>query len=56
MKEKLLLQNPKMVNGKLMNGFKKEYFSFRVNDKKIIGGPYNAWNDFQHLQAKQWMD
>ena len=26
--------------------------SFRVNDKKIIGGPYNAWNDFQHLPGK----
>ena len=26
--------------------------SFRVNDRKIIGGPYNAWNDFQHLPGK----
>ena len=26
--------------------------SFRVNDKKIIGGPYNAWNDFEHLPGK----
>ena len=26
--------------------------SFRVNDRKIIGGPYNAWNDFQHLPVK----
>ena len=26
--------------------------SFRVNDRKIIGGPYNAWNDFSHLPGK----
>ena len=26
--------------------------SFRVNDRKIIGGPYNAWNDFGHLPGK----
>ena len=26
--------------------------SFRINDRKIIGGPYNAWNDFQHLPGK----
>ncbi len=26
--------------------------SFRVNDRKIIGGPYNAWNDFEHLPGK----
>ena len=26
--------------------------SFRVNRKKIIGGPYNAWNDLEHLPGK----
>ena len=26
--------------------------SFRVNDRKIIGGPYDAWNDFSHLPGK----
>jgi len=26
--------------------------SFRVNKRKIIGGPYNAWNDMQHLPGK----
>ena len=26
--------------------------SFRFNDRKIIGGPYNAWNDFSHLPGK----
>ena len=26
--------------------------SFRVNKRKIIGGPYNAWNDFEHLPGK----
>ena len=26
--------------------------SFRVNDRKIIGGPYNTWNDFSHLPGK----
>tara|TARA_Y100000590_G_scaffold435859_1_gene555795 strand:+ start:388 stop:1215 length:828 start_codon:yes stop_codon:yes gene_type:complete len=26
--------------------------SFRVNNRKIIGGPYNAWNDFEHLPGK----
>ena len=26
--------------------------SFRINKRKIIGGPYNAWNDFEHLPGK----
>ena len=26
--------------------------SFRVNKRKIIGGPYNAWNDLEHLPGK----
>ena len=26
--------------------------SFRTNKRKIIGGPYNAWNDFEHLPGK----
>jgi len=26
--------------------------SFRVNKRKIINGPYNAWNDFEHLPGK----
>ena len=26
--------------------------SFRVNKKKIIDGPYNAWNDLEHLPGK----
>ncbi len=26
--------------------------SFRVNKRKIISGPYNAWNDFEHLPGK----
>ncbi len=26
--------------------------SFRVNKRKIIGGPYNAWNDFLHWPGK----
>ena len=26
--------------------------SFRVNKRKVIGGPYNAWNDFEHLPGK----
>ena len=26
--------------------------SFRINKKKVIGGPYNAWNDFEHLPGK----
>ena len=26
--------------------------SFRVNKRKVIGGPYNAWNDLEHLPGK----
>ena len=26
--------------------------SFRVNKRKIIDGPYNAWNDLEHLPGK----
>ena len=26
--------------------------SFRINKRKIIGGPYNAWNDLEHLPGK----
>ena len=26
--------------------------SFRVNKRKIIGGPYNVWNDLEHLPGK----
>jgi len=26
--------------------------SFRTNKRKIIGGPYNAWNDLEHLPGK----
>ena len=26
--------------------------SFRINKRKIIGGPYNAWNDMEHLPGK----
>jgi len=26
--------------------------SFRINKRKIISGPYNAWNDFEHLPGK----
>ena len=26
--------------------------SFRINKRKIIGGPYNSWNDFEHLPGK----
>ena len=26
--------------------------SFRVNKRKIISGPYNTWNDFEHLPGK----
>ena len=26
--------------------------SFRTNKKKVISGPYNAWNDLEHLPGK----
>ena len=26
--------------------------SFRTNKRKVIGGPYNAWNDLEHLPGK----
>ena len=26
--------------------------SFRINKRKIISGPYNAWNDMEHLPGK----
>ena len=26
--------------------------SFRVNKRKVISGPYNAWNDLEHLPGK----
>ena len=37
------------VNGWVQKGI---LLSFRVNKRKIIGGPYNAWNDFEHLPGK----
>ena len=31
--------------------------SFRINKRKIIDGPYNAWNDLEHLpgKTKNWI-
>ena len=26
--------------------------SFRINKRKIISGPYNSWNDMEHLPGK----
>jgi 2,3,4,5-tetrahydropyridine-2-carboxylate N-succinyltransferase len=37
------------VNGWIQKGI---LLSFRVNKRKIISGPYNAWNDFEHLPGK----
>ena len=37
------------VNGWVQKGI---LLSFRVNKRKVIGGPYNAWNDFEHLPGK----
>ena len=34
------------VNGWVQKGI---LLSFRINKRKIISGPYNAWNDFEHL-------
>jgi len=37
------------INGWIQKGI---LLSFRVNKRKIIGGPYNAWNDMEHLPGK----
>ena len=37
------------VNGWIQKGI---LLSFRVNKRKIISGPYNSWNDFEHLPGK----
>jgi len=37
------------INGWIQKGI---ILSFRVNKRKIIGGPYNAWNDFENLPGK----
>ena len=37
------------INGWIPKGI---LLSFRVNKRKIIGGPYNAWNDMEHLPGK----
>ena len=41
--------NAWQVNGWIQKGI---LLSFRVNKRKIISGPYNAWNDFEHLPGK----
>ena len=41
--------NDWQVNGWVQKGI---LLSFRVNKRKIISGPYNAWNDFEHLPGK----
>ena len=50
---KILIAEPQGNDWKINEWIQKGILlSFRINKRKIIGGPYNAWNDFEHLPGK----
>ena len=50
---KITVAEPQGTDWKINEWIQKGILlSFRVNKRKIIGGPYNAWNDFEHLPGK----
>ena len=50
---KIVVAEPQGNDWKINDWIQKGILlSFRVNKRKIIGGPYNAWNDFEHLPGK----
>ena len=50
---KIIVAEPQGTDWKINEWIQKGILlSFRVNKRKIIDGPYNAWNDFEHLPGK----
>ena len=50
---KITVAEPQGTDWKINEWIQKGILlSFRVNKRKIIGGPYNAWNDFENLPGK----
>ena len=50
---KITVAEPQGTDWKINEWIQKGILlSFRVNKRKIIDGPYNAWNDFEHLPGK----